>query len=1478
MHGLYPPLHNPGRDPAPAPKVLTAAWALLFTLVVIAASCVVGPLWLIVIWNLAVSTPKLMGAHRKELNMPLVEDLKKLTPFAIRQILQKVVDSSMPLGRLFRLTDDAQKLHLAFEEKRQRRINHMIQLRESERDAKHRGEWHILPLILGVLTPLVTVLTFVLVAVAMQQSLDSQHDVEEQLLCQSMHANSMRLNRLLSQNGTLKDMSYSGSADRHTWLKAASKDIFQSTGNPIAEMMASFSVLANQGLYSPVSMFAVWPDGTVLSTELFSSGSNNRTEQGIEKTAGTRYFATLLEPSSGNCSYIPHIPEAPIAWQQTTAILGTKCIEQNITHVNRSWWFKAAKSNAAPTELSATNGPLSNGRLGVTYMRTDSNGVTYGLEIDMLSGSMLMKAPPTGVNYVLQQNGSLFGSSEGLTLLHDGGRTPSSVGGVTALAASFQPTLESLKTGAGMTKSVCAKSQPLYVAHKPDWSGLMDGQPLIMSLVLDLEPLQIIMLGALPPERYMGWVEVSSWAFLVTGVFCFLLALWAGALPFYMQYLTMQKEQEDTAELENQKPFVRLAGYLFFFIALALFTFGLIVYDVYTDQHVRAVDDLCSMATTNINMPFEDALSSTITLSTQAKAAYLQTAFTTNLSSLQPTMQALLKQHSQFGAESVQFGSTSGAMIMVRSVAGATGGMCVWERSNDTSCVVSRGLNGGPCDAPVNYTAQDCFYDPRQSEWYRPSRTEPRTWNYGEKWLPVSSSYTLYSQANGMSASVAAMNGTMLTGVWAADFKLGALVAGLKKLSLIDENEGLRRKSSGGGGEGTGGSAEGNALFYTDREGIILATSTGSESDAPAVARLAPDEQVRQAASQILAAHENSFNNVDVKSNAVLKGGTIVGLGDTKLLGLELGMLNIIAFNRPLLYASYERAVELGCVTLVFSAIFLSIFIMSAVRRPWEKLPHQLDDETETDTSSNERWKEELDHRIGVLVTALEARFAKDVREQHQGEKHSSLLRQARVHEKLLDYGVQLLAEGNAQGNVEFHILIKLLDAPGCRYIRRFYYRFNSVLGGYAPMIYHNTISATLSALLALVFWEPHLDGSMAPITYVSLHLGLLSVYGFDLMASAVLSFCAAMPIHMIGESQYNLWGASKLLMTLIVVPALWFVAMSDLFREAEEAADTNLLGHIIIPLLMVCRSEFMWRSIVSFTIACEAAYNIISMLVCQIIVAAAMCPVLLRGLYQSGDFYTDNQYQTFITSFNSMFIYMVTGANYIESLEEPLTHDLWFIFLAFFVVMLIIGLFFIAAVLIEVFQSAFLDGGMESEARIQKCAASMALFHIWSRHYEWHEGGMTFEVFMDAMMQQGRLWPLVPVNQDFHWLQELHARLTHEVKSFLVPVEAGRPTMSPEIREKARVALLDVCAQLRASHLFNFLLDDRPNQGAVRPALMAYKTEMGSRPSPFEDEINEPAQYDENGEYVSQGSLVDLLRLMKLHKECMLHISMPSP
>ena len=86
----------------------------------------------------------------------------------------------------------------------------------------------------------------------------------------------------------------------------------------------------------------------------------------------------------------------------------------------------------------------------------------------------------------------------------------------------------------------------------------------------------------------------------------------------------------------------------------------------------------------------------------------------------------------------------------------------------------------------------------------------------------------------------------------------------------------------------------------------------------------------------------------------------------------------------------------------------------------------------------------------------------------------------------------------------------------------------------------------------------------------------------------------------------------------------------------------------------------------------------------------SAMSVVLLRGKYETGDFYTDRQYHDFSTAFTTMFIYLASGENFIEATSEGIKQSLWYS--AFFMSISLVGLFFITALLIEAFSESYYE------------------------------------------------------------------------------------------------------------------------------------------------------------------------------------------
>ena len=115
-------------------------------------------------------------------------------------------------------------------------------------------------------------------------------------------------------------------------------------------------------------------------------------------------------------------------------------------------------------------------------------------------------------------------------------------------------------------------------------------------------------------------------------------------------------------------------------------------------------------------------------------------------------MAALLESALGAGVSSIQIGSANGGMLMVRAINGAVGGMCTFSRENNASCVQSRGRYGGACAATIDSTVpisqDDCFYDPRYTEWYKGLNHQSQAWKSNSQWLPLTSTYVVYSGNN----------------------------------------------------------------------------------------------------------------------------------------------------------------------------------------------------------------------------------------------------------------------------------------------------------------------------------------------------------------------------------------------------------------------------------------------------------------------------------------------------------------------------------------------------------------------------------------------------------------------------------------------------------------------------------------------------------------------------------------------------------
>jgi len=81
-----------------------------------------------------------------------------------------------------------------------------------------------------------------------------------------------------------------------------------------------------------------------------------------------------------------------------------------------------------------------------------------------------------------------------------------------------------------------------------------------------------------------------------------------------------------------------------------------------------------------------------------------------------------------------------------------------------------------------------------------------------------------------------------------------------------------------------------------------------------------------------------------------------------------------------------------------------------------------------------------------------------------------------------------------------------------------------------------------------------------------------------------------------------------------------------------------------------------MWHSVVNFAIAVGRASAVVFLFVSAVLITGSLSLVLLSGKYTSGDVYTDDQFRDYLQCCITMFIYLATGANYVEAVSPSLS------------------------------------------------------------------------------------------------------------------------------------------------------------------------------------------------------------------------------
>jgi len=253
--------------------------------------------------------------------------------------------------------------------------------------------------------------------------------------------------------------------------------------------------------------------------------------------------------------------------------------------------------------------------------------------------------------------------------------------------------------------------------------------------------------------------------------------------------------------------------------------------------------------------------------------------------------------------------------------------------------------------------------------------------------------------------------------------------------------------------------------------------------------------------------------------------------------------------------------------------------------------------------------------------------------------------------------------------------------------------------------------------------------------------------------------------------------------------------------------------------VLLILHSETLWASVNNFAAAMWKAQDVIAFFIVALLVTSSQSLALLRGSYSSGDFYVDNQYSDFFNSFTTMFIYLSTGENYVEAvglaLELPGGTYVYFLY---FLSCSLLGTFFISSLLIDMFQSNFLekDDGEMTKMRRLRWNSIVVTYETWRRHSQgaWEGSPPRFDypMFLDLMFQMQRGNRDLTGTQapaQFRWL----AKLRFRVNRIAIKLLDHPKHMTTELR-----GLSLMCADLHFTDLYDKLREKLVTAGVYLP------------------------------------------------------------
>ena len=219
--------------------------------------------------------------------------------------------------------------------------------------------------------------------------------------------------------------------------------------------------------------------------------------------------------------------------------------------------------------------------------------------------------------------------------------------------------------------------------------------------------------------------------------------------------------------------------------------------------------------------------------------------------------------------------------------------------------------------------------------------------------------------------------------------------------------------------------------------------------------------------------------------------------------------------------------------------------------------------------------------------------------------------------------------------------------------------RLSAVLTALLPF-FHAGPSTTITnlALVSGILLEVVVDslGDAENTAAYTIQCLIVMWLGIDALIYSIYSFVASRSILSCGAATHYQIGADEMFEG-VVSPIIWMMlVLSSFSSHTYSDQDWHCqMKHYLYPILLLCRNKSLWRSLVALGHSAASAAHVLLLFLCILVFYSVISMLLMQDLYQTGDFYTDNQYANFFTAFTTMFIYLANGTQLLPTEDSDL-------------------------------------------------------------------------------------------------------------------------------------------------------------------------------------------------------------------------------